>query len=556
MATPYGTFLPEGQSSNRPPLFSGTNYNYWKARMRIYIQTDYKLWRIIVDGPHRPTKTVNGVVVFKEEKEWDANDVKGIELNAKAMNLLYCALDPNEFNRVSTCESAKEIWDKLEVTHEGTSQVKESKIDMLVHKYELFKMQPDESISDMFTRFTDIINGLKSLGKSYSNVDLVRKILRSLPKQWEPKVTAIIEAKQDLTNYSLDELLGSLMTHEITMNLEDNGSRKKKDLAFKISTSSTSSESEDDSESSDDEDLAVITRKLKKSMTRKMRRAKRILEKDGSKGENSKKRDIICYECKRPGHLKSQCPEIKKSMKTAKRRAMLAALREIDRSSSEENSDQEVANLCLMAHGEEEVNSSDDFDEQFTYDELLDAFEELHSKFKNLSSKYKSLKKTNFSLLAENECLKNEKDALKGKIEEVCSPKEIANDLVFQNNLRLENDVLKNEVEDLKTSLSKFVQGKENLDMLLGKQRCVFDKVGIGFNPTKKQKFYQNLFVKSTSSSHSYTSCNYCGMNGHLSYSCPIRKNMSVGTKKIWVPKHLVTNLHGPKQSWVPKNYI
>lgn len=195
---------------------------------------------------------------------------------------------------------------------------------------------------------------------------------------------------------------------------------------------------------------------------------------------------------------------------------MLAAWDEADVSSSEENSEQEIANLCLMAHGEEEVNSSDDFDEQFAYDELLDAFEELHSKFKKLSSKYKSLKKTNFSLLAENECLKNEKDALKGKIEEVCFPKEIANDLAFENNLRLENDVLKNEVEDLKTSLSKFVQGKENLDMLLGKQRCVFDKAGIGFNPTKKQKFYQTLFVKSTSSSYAYTTCNYCEMTGHL----------------------------------------
>lgn len=235
---------------------------------------------------------------------------------------------------------------------------------------------------------------------------------------------------------------------------------------------------------------------------------------------------------------------------------MLVAWDEADVSSSEENSEQEIANLCLMAHGEEEVNSSDDFDEQFTYDELLDAFEELHSEFKKLSSKYKSLKKTNFSLLAEKDFLKKENDALKEKIGQVSFPKEIANDLVFENNLRLENDVLKNEVEDLKTSLSKFVQGKENLDILLGKQKCVFDKAGIGFNPTKKQKFYRNFFVKSTSSSHSYTSCNYCGMNGHLSYSCPIRKNIWVGTKKMWVPKHLVTNPQGPIHIWVPKNCI
>ena len=95
------------------------------------------------------------------------------------MNVLYCALDANEFNCISTCMSAK---NRLEVTHEGTNQVKKSKINMLVHKYELFKIEHDESITEMFTHFTDIINDLKNLGKSYSNNDLVRKILRSLPR--------------------------------------------------------------------------------------------------------------------------------------------------------------------------------------------------------------------------------------------------------------------------------------------------------------------------------------------------------------------------------------
>ncbi|GAV83699.1 LOW QUALITY PROTEIN: DUF4219 domain-containing protein/UBN2 domain-containing protein, partial [Cephalotus follicularis] len=69
---------------------------------------------------------------------------------------------------------------------------------------------------DMFTRFTTIINSLKNLGKSYSNQELVRKILRCLPKSWTPKVTVIEEAK-DLSTLPLEQLLGSLMTHETTM---------------------------------------------------------------------------------------------------------------------------------------------------------------------------------------------------------------------------------------------------------------------------------------------------------------------------------------------------
>ncbi|XP_038882257.1 uncharacterized protein LOC120073484 [Benincasa hispida] len=111
------------------------------------------------------------------------------------MNCLFCALCLDEFNRVSACNSAKEIWDMPEVTHEGTNQVKESKISMLVHNYELFKMDANETISEMFTRFTNIVNALKGLGKSYTTSENVRKILRSLPKSWEAKVTMIQEAK-------------------------------------------------------------------------------------------------------------------------------------------------------------------------------------------------------------------------------------------------------------------------------------------------------------------------------------------------------------------------
>ena len=66
-----------------------------------------------------------------------------------------------EMNRICQCKSAKEIWRLLEITHEGTNQVKESKINLLVHNYELFFMKENETIVEMITRFTDIVNGLE-----------------------------------------------------------------------------------------------------------------------------------------------------------------------------------------------------------------------------------------------------------------------------------------------------------------------------------------------------------------------------------------------------------
>ncbi|GAV88626.1 UBN2 domain-containing protein, partial [Cephalotus follicularis] len=112
-------------------------------------------------------------------------------------------------------------------------------------------MHDNESISDMFTCFTTIINSLKNLGKSYPNQELVRKILRCLPKSWTPKVTAIEEAK-DLSVLPLEQLLGSLMTHETTMKNHENVEvKKKKSIAFKAS--------KEDSESDEDGYVTLIT---------------------------------------------------------------------------------------------------------------------------------------------------------------------------------------------------------------------------------------------------------------------------------------------------------
>jgi len=86
-----------------------------------------------------------------------------------------------------------------------------------MRKYELFEMGDRETIMDMYTRFTHITNDLKSLRKTFTTEELVRKNLRFLPRTWEAKVTTIQEAK-DLKTISLDELIGNLQTYELRRN--------------------------------------------------------------------------------------------------------------------------------------------------------------------------------------------------------------------------------------------------------------------------------------------------------------------------------------------------
>ena len=193
-------------------------------------------------------------------------------MNAKAMNILYCTLERNEFNHISICLNAHDIWHLLEVTHEGTNKVKESKISMLVHLYELFKTNTDESITEIFTRFTGIINDskftriineLNALGMAYVNSYLVKKLLQSLPKSWEAKVTTIKEAK-DLSKLPLEELIGSLMTYKITMQDYDQGkeTNKKKFIALKSSSMQESDEAKNNGSFDDDEGIAMMVRKF------------------------------------------------------------------------------------------------------------------------------------------------------------------------------------------------------------------------------------------------------------------------------------------------------
>ncbi|RDX83021.1 hypothetical protein CR513_36111, partial [Mucuna pruriens] len=67
----------------------------------------------------------------------------------------------HNYEKVYSCKSSKEMWDTLALAYKETSQVRDSKISMLVHQYELFKMEDRESIDQMFRRFQTIINNLR-----------------------------------------------------------------------------------------------------------------------------------------------------------------------------------------------------------------------------------------------------------------------------------------------------------------------------------------------------------------------------------------------------------
>ena len=73
---------------------------------------DYELWVSITKGPLNPTITDSeGNNVPTPTNTYNEGDYKMLGKNAKAKYILVCGLGPDELNRISSCTSAKQIWD-------------------------------------------------------------------------------------------------------------------------------------------------------------------------------------------------------------------------------------------------------------------------------------------------------------------------------------------------------------------------------------------------------------------------------------------------------------
>ncbi|XP_015933939.1 uncharacterized protein LOC107460120 [Arachis duranensis] len=400
--------LTEGESNNRPPFFNGKKYAYWKEKMRIFIQSiDYNIWKIVVSGPKIPTKTsANGVVTPKEETKWNDDDKKKVELNAKAINLFHCAISFEKYRK------------------------------------------DGESIDEVFDRFLIIINNLDTLGTTYSEQTLVRKLLRSLTKKWETKATVLAE-NNNLSPITYNDLRGKLLAYETTNTNQDS---KKKRTALKSRVESKESESSDNF--SDNDELVFFSRRLKRLIRNKGK------HKDSTSKEYKKDMSkVICHHCKEAGHLKYNCQKLKKEDKGKKKKRVLMASWEDLESDLEEEEDSECeAQICYMASEDQldEVNYDD-----LSVDDLHVIIDDLTLNSEKLLNKYNKCK-------SENEMLKAENDFSKEKVKE----SKCALDIIEENRF------LKYELEKLKGKHIICLASKNKKDMWYLDSGCSRHMIG------------------------------------------------------------------------------
>ncbi|GJQ92340.1 zf-CCHC domain-containing protein [Tanacetum coccineum] len=470
----------EGQSMQRPPLFESDGFIYWKNRFETYVKSkDLDLWHVITDGDfppiqNNPETKKDEIVPFHKQND---DLKKKLAKNNEAKMVIYNALPRKEYERIFMCQTAKEIWDTLLITHQGNNQVKANKIDLLVQQYEQFMIPEEESIDNAFAKFNTIITSLKALDESFSSKNCVRKFLRALHPKWRAKVTAIEESK-NLTTLSLDELIGNLKVYEEIIKKDSETVKSKREQSRSIALKARKESSDDDSSTSDseDEEYAMAVRDFKKFFKRRGRFVRQPYEERKSfqrnKDDKNGKGERKCFKCGDPNHLVGECPKLSRYQN---QKAFVGG----SWSDSDEDEDEKTNDeKCLMAKASNEVLSETEYfsDDQSSLDE------------NDLDSEYSRLCKLGLKVMAKNKTLKqakveleNEALELRDKLSRLEKGKEVIEECKLCQDLKLENEKLRKEI----SRLNQFNDSSHSLKKIISSQKTSGDKSGLGFNFTK-----------------------------------------------------------------------
>jgi hypothetical protein len=91
-----------------------------------------------------------------------------------------------------------DAWETLEKVYKGSVKVKVVKLQMSRRDFESLSMKENESVECFITRVQNIVNVIHVHGETIEDKRIVEKVLRSLPKKFDP-VTIAIEESRDFT---------------------------------------------------------------------------------------------------------------------------------------------------------------------------------------------------------------------------------------------------------------------------------------------------------------------------------------------------------------------
>ena len=156
--------MDQSQSLNAPSYFDGSNYAFWKVRMRAFLcSIDDSVWDAV---------NISWTRLEAAKSTWDKAALATLNANRKALNAIFCGVSLDEFHRISHIIITKEAWQILETFYEGTKKVKDTKLQMLTTHIEELRMCEDESFDSFYSKLNEVVIGKFNLGEKmeYSKV--------------------------------------------------------------------------------------------------------------------------------------------------------------------------------------------------------------------------------------------------------------------------------------------------------------------------------------------------------------------------------------------------
>lgn len=126
------TWLLDEQLTKSMTKFDGTNFQLWKFQI-VSLLTTHEIYDVVNgDRPHPGDAEATAAA----RKRW-------IKENSKAMFLISAAIHYSQLSYLTTCRTAKEMWDKLKAIHEQKSA---SIKLILLQKFHEYTMASNDSV--------------------------------------------------------------------------------------------------------------------------------------------------------------------------------------------------------------------------------------------------------------------------------------------------------------------------------------------------------------------------------------------------------------------------
>jgi hypothetical protein len=114
---------------------------------------------------------------------------------------------------------AKDVWNTLRMSHEISRPIRKAKVEMLEFQLNSFIMYDDETPHEIFNRLKKLVNKAITLWSKKWTDRMLMKRLRMAYILMNYNVVALIHQDPTYKKMSSDDVLGSIMNHE--MNIQE-----------------------------------------------------------------------------------------------------------------------------------------------------------------------------------------------------------------------------------------------------------------------------------------------------------------------------------------------